>query len=291
MRFIRPVPIDNDTKLIASSVTETVALYDPTKNYAENEEARIGHLIYKSAAANNLGHAPPNAAWWLGPKFSNRYAAFDGANSTRTVADEIAFTVKPGQLVDSLALLDVSATTVLVTATSPSLGEVYNKTFVLSNVVSDADFYAWFFEPIRRKKVVVAPDLPMVPDLEVSVTLEGGSQSLATFAIGNLWTMGDTTYGARIGIDDYSKYLDNGFGDEVLIQGAYSKRGNFTVFCDKQVADDTATILAEYRATNLVWIASEEFSSTVIFGYAKTWEAEIAYPTIWVYSLEVKGRT
>jgi hypothetical protein len=291
MQFIRPVSIDDDAKLIASSVPETAPLYNPATSYMADEEVRVGHLIYKSAAGNNVGHPVTDPAWWLGPKFSNRWAAFDGVNATKTVAEEVSFTVRPGQLIDSLALLDVSATAVTVVAVSAVQGEVYNKTFLLSNEVPESDFWVWFFEPIVRKKVLFVPDLPMMADLDVTVTLEGDNQSLATFSIGNLWTMGGTEYGAEIGIDDYSKYIDNGFGDETLIQGAYSKRGNFTVYCSKDVADATADVLTEYRATNLVWIASKEFNSTVIFGYAKSWRAVISYPTIWVYSLEIKGRT
>jgi hypothetical protein len=79
----------------------------------------------------------------------------------------------------------------------------------------------------------------------------------------------------------------------VLVVRAFSKRGNFTVWTDNDddVVSDNAQVLAQYRATNLVWIGSEKFAATVIYGWLKTWEGEIAYPTKSIFTLEIEGLT
>jgi hypothetical protein len=292
MRFIRPVPV-TEARLISSTVPETVALYNAGTTYAKGALVRSGTRIYESQAASNTGHALTEPAWWIDAYPTNRWAAFDNVNSTATVASQITFTIRPGELLDSIALLDVSAASVSVVAVSDASGEVYNQTFVLSNVEVEPDFWDWFFEPIRRSRVLVVHDIPLMPDLQITVTLHGDDQSLATFAMGNAWTLGETIYGARVGINDFSRKETDDFGNQILVQRAYSKRGNFTVWCDNDgdVVSDNAQMLSDYRATNLVWIGSEKFNATVIYGWARTWEAEIAYPTKSMFTLEIEGLT
>lgn len=292
MRFIRPLAITED-KLTSSTVAETVAEYDPLHAYAEGDFVRSGTRLYQSQQDANTGNALDQLAWWIDAMPTNRWAAFDNVNSTATTAEEIAFTIRPGELVDSLALLDVSASSVTIVAESTANGEVYNETYALSNIETEPDFWDWFFEPIKRSRVLIVRDIPAFGDLDITVTLAGEDQSLATFVMGSVWSLGDTVYGARVGITDYSRKENDDFGNQILVQRAYSKRGNFTIWCDNDddIVSDNAQVLAEYRATNLVWIGSELFAATVIYGWAKTWEAEIAYPTKSIFTLEIEGLT
>jgi hypothetical protein len=205
--------------------------------------------------------------------------------------DVMTFTVRPGELLNSLALLGVSAASVSIVAVSDAQGEVYNRTSQLSNVITEANFYTWFFAPIKRSTVLVVTDLPLLADLEITVTINGVNRSLATFVMGNVWTLGKTLYGARIGINDYSRKENDAFGNQILVARAYSKRGDFTVWCEEDAFDANAEMLARYRATNLVWIGHERFESTVIFGWAKTWVGEIAGPGGSYFTLETEGLT
>lgn len=290
MWFIRPFPV-TEANLISSSVPETVALYNPATTYGNKALARSGTRIYESQQAGNTGHALSDPAWWIDAYPTNRWAAFDDVNSTATTYSQITFTVRPGELIDSIALLGISATSVNISAVSTSAGPVYDQDFILSNVITESDFYVWFFEPIKRSRVLIVRDLPPLGDLDITVTLEGDAQSLATFVMGQAWMLGNASWGARIGINDYSRKENDDFGNQILVQRAYSKRGNFTVWCENDMVDGNAEILAQYRATNLVWIGSEAFEATVIYGWAKTWEGEIAYPCASIFTLEIEGLT
>lgn len=290
MWFIRPVQVTAPI-LISSTVPETVAVYSTLTTYGLGDFARSGTRLYESQQAGNLNHPLSDPAWWVDALPTNRWAAFDDVNSTATTYSQITFTVRPGELIDSVALLDVSATSVHVFVEVPGGETVYDQTFTLSNVETESDFYVWFFEPIKRSKVLVVRDIPLVSGVDVTITLAGDNQSLATFVMGNSWMLGNATWGARVGINDYSRKENDDFGNQILVQRAYSKRGNFTVWCDSDTVDANAEILAQYRATNLVWIGSERFEATVIYGWAKTWEIEIAYPCYSLVTLEVEGLT
>jgi hypothetical protein len=50
-------------------------------------------------------------------------------------------------------------------------------------------------------------------------------------------------------------------------------------------------VLSEIRATPVAWIGSEDFSPTLIFGWARDWSEEIRYPTQSLLSLEIEGLT
>ena len=290
MRFIRPVAV-TEANLVSSSVPETLPEYDVAATYAQGDRVRSATQVYESLIDGNTGNALTVGTAWIKVGPTNRFAAFDDVNSTITTGEDITFTVRPGELIDSVALLDVSATSATVIATSDLRGEVYNRTFKLSTVKVEPSFWAWFFEPIKRSSVLVVTDIPLVADLTITISLQGQNQSLATFAMGTVWTLGETEMGARVGITDYSRKETSQFGDQILVERAYSKRGNFTVWCTDGQADENAMMLAKYRAKNLVWIGSDKYASTVIYGWSKNWECEIAYPTKSIFSLELEGLT
>jgi hypothetical protein len=58
---------------------------------------------------------------------------------------------------------------------------------------------------------------------------------------------------------------------------------------DKNQVDPLFRILALYRATPIIWIGAEEYRSTIIYGWARDWAVEIAYPKHSLLSLEIEG--
>ena len=49
-------------------------------------------------------------------------------------------------------------------------------------------------------------------------------------------------------------------------------------------------LLADYRATPLVWIGSENaYQSLIVFGYYKDFEIDIAFPTVSYCTLSIEG--
>jgi hypothetical protein len=98
-------------------------------------------------------------------------------------------------------------------------------------------------------------------------------------------------YGARVGIQDYSRKEKNDFGDTVLVERAFAKRANFDLILEKFETDQLQNFLAEIRATNALWIGSDEYESTIVFGFYKSFDILISYPTRSDCSLEIEGLT
>lgn len=298
MKIIRPVAV-TDSVLGSSTVPESEPVWLVGTTYALNDVARgntteTAHKLFLSVQASNVGHPVTDPLWWVEMGPSNRWAMFDGSNSTQTVqAEEIEVVLNTTTRVDSVALLNIEAATARVQMSAAGDGVVFDQTF---NLVSDSgiiDWYAYFFEPISRKTDLIVTGLPPYAEAEITVTLSGEDSAVrvGTLVIGLGKELGDTAMGASIGIQDYSRKEQNPFGDFVLVERAYSKRATFTVWVPRGFTDELQRLLASYRAVPIVYVGSQEFGSTAIFGFYRDFSVSIDYPTHSICSLEIVGLT
>lgn len=298
MKIIRPVAV-TDSVLGSSTVPESEPVWLVGTTYALNDVARgntteTAHKLFLSVQASNVGHPVTDPLWWVEMGPSNRWAMFDGSNSTQTVqAEEIEVVLNTITRVDSVALLNIEAATARVQMSAAGDGVVFDRTF---NLVSDSgiiDWYSYFFEPISRKTDLIVTGLPPYAEAEITVTLSGEDSAVrvGTLVIGLGKELGDTAMGASIGIQDYSRKEQNPFGDFVLVERAYSKRATFTVWVPRGFTDELQRLLASYRAVPIVYVGSQEFGSTAIFGFYRDFSVSIDYPTHSICSLEIVGLT
>lgn len=253
------------------------------------------HKVYESLQAGNLGHSPPSSdAWWLDCGSTNRWKMFDTSVTSQTsAADELEVSVEASGRVNTVALLNVSAATARVVMTDDVDGVVFDETQTLSSDSGITDWYAYFFEPIVRATDALFSNLPPYADAQIDITLtDTGSAVLCGAALlGLAREIGGVQYGASVGIQDYSVKQQNDFGDYTILERAFSKRGVWAVYVDNGVVDELAKILAEYRATPTLYIGSEDFTSTYIYGFYKDFSIVISYPTESICNLELEGLT
>lgn len=298
MKIIRPITV-TDAVLGSSNVPESEALWSNTTTYAKDAIVRgsaagTTHSLYQSLQASNTGHAVTDPVWWVEMGPTNRWAMFDGSNTTQTErADTVEVVLNTVSRIDSLALLNISAGSARVTMTDPTEGVVYDQTFDLISDSGIIDWWSYFFEPISRKTDLVVSGLPPYASASVKVTLSdvGSVVKIGTLVIGLAKEIGDTAMGASVGIQDYSRKEQNAFGDFVLVERAYSKRANFTVWVPRGLTDELQRLLASYRATPIVYVGSDVFGSTVLFGFYRDFSISIDYPTHSICSLEIVGLT
>lgn len=298
MKIIRPVAV-TDTVLASSNVPEAEPVWSAATNYALNAIVRgnvpdTAHRLFMSLQASNLNHPLSDPAWWVETGPTNRWAMFDGSNTTLTTnADSIVVELETSSRVDSVALLNISAGLVRIEMIDDVEGVVYDQTFSLTSSGGIVDWHAYFFDPIARKTDLVVFGLPPYANstLTVTITDTGSIASLGALVIGLSKILGETAMGASIGIQDYSRKEQNAFGDFVLVERAYSKRATFSVWTPRGFTDELQTLLASYRAVPIVYVGSEEFGSTVIFGFYRDFSIAIEYPTRSVCSLEIVGLT
>lgn len=298
MKIIRPVQV-TDAVLGSSNVPETEPAWVVGTTYAKDAVVRgvapgNPHGLYLSLQDANVGHAVTDPIWWVEMGPTNRWAMFDGSNSTQTKnPDSIDVVLDTTSRVNSLALLNISAGSVRVMMTDPAEGVVYEQTFGLVSNAGTIDWWSYFFEPISRKTDLIVTDLPPYAGVSIAVELLGFGSTvrIGALVVGLSKEIGDTSMGASVGIQDYSRKEQNPFGDFILVERAYSKRANFTVWVPRNMTDELQRLLASYRATPIVYVGSDDFGSTVVFGFYRDFSISIDYPTHSICSLEIVGLT
>jgi hypothetical protein len=131
------------------------------------------HKIYESQQVANTGNDPTtdDGTWWLEVSSTNRWKMFNAIVQEQTVqATADSTTLQSPTVVNSMAFLNVEATTIEVTVTDAVEGVVYDETFNMTSYSGIQDWYAYFFEPIIRKDQLAITDLPPYANASIEVT-------------------------------------------------------------------------------------------------------------------------
>lgn len=298
MLLIRPATI-NDAALVSSNVPESEAVYNPATTYSTGNIVRgnvtlTAHRLFASLANSNVGNPLSDATKWLEIGPTNRWAMFDTIVGTQTEnADSIEVELTTPGRVDSVSAINVNAASITVVMTDAIDGEVFNETVSLVSPSGIIDWYAYFFEPIERQSDVVVMGLPPYAGATVQVSLDdaGGTAMCGALVFGQSKNIGEAQHGATVGIKDYTRKEANDFGDFVVVERAFSKRASFNIWMAAGLTDEVQKLLASYRATPIVYVGSDAFTSTIVFGFYRDFNIELAGPNHSLCSLEIEGLT
>lgn len=300
--IVRPVTV-TDSVLVSTDVPETdYAAWNSGTTYGTGPTARCiltsTHKVYESIQAGNLNHSPTDAdasSWWIEVGPTNAWRLFDTSNSTSTAkASSMTYTLDPGVGVNALAVLNVKGCNdVQIEVNHPTLGLLYDETTSLTSLPGSSGWWEWYYADRTSPPLMVATDLPGIPGCTVTVTFSGTPElSVGVLLVGEQTRIGIAVQqGARVGITDYSRKETNDFGDTVLVQRAYAKRATFDLPIDAPLVDDAVEFLSGLRAVPCLWIGSSLYASTVIFGFYKDFEVNLAYRTVSECSLTIEGMT
>lgn len=286
----------------ATNVPENdYAAWNSGTTYAEGDRVILTstHKIYESLQNANTNKDPTTETlWWIEVGPTNRWAVFDTSVSTQTSqSTNITYTLEPGIAINSLAILNLTdANQINITMISPSAGSpgiVFSETVDLGLTSPFSDWYNWFFGIKQRPSQYIATSLPVYVDATIEVEILGGTDlAVGVIAIGQQQRFGrGIRLGARVGIQDYSRKETSEFGDTILVQRAFAKRANFDLFIDKAEVDTLQNYLSALRATPALWIGSNEYESTTVFGFYKNFEILLNYPEHADCELEIEGLT
>ena len=254
------------------------------------------HSVYERLVAGTTATAPESDATnWLKVGPTNRWKCFDQSISVATSqAGSITYTITPGVIVTSVALLGLIGTSVRVKMTDPVDGVVYDKTTLLQAPPNQSEWYRYFFEPIKTQTQVITLDLPSYRTavFEITVTAATGNATLAELIFGNALVIGmGVQVGARVGITDYSRKEKDAFGNYTLVKRAWSKKAVYDMTLNNSEIDYLQTVFADIRSTACVWIGSDQLESTVIYGFYKDFSVTIIYRDFSTCTLEIEGLT
>jgi len=256
------------------------------------------------ATASNTGNYPPTDVardtplWWKEVSSTNRWKAFDlKVGSQVSQADLISFSIAPG-MIEAIAFLNLDASSITVTMTDPVEGLVYDETINL--VMTDSrgisliyDWYSYFFG--TAPKTMDAVKLDLLPYLSATVAIAISNPDLTAkvggIVVGLAGDLGTSRYGTTLSITDYSKKTADADGNFSITKKAYSKRMSVPMRLSNSVRDEVFRVLAQYRATALVWVNSEDYASEIVFGFYKDFSIVVKYLTYSDCNLEIEGIT
>ena len=302
IKITQPITI-TDSILSSTDVPENdYPVWNVGTTYADGDRVILTstHRIYESLLGSNVGNDPTVAstpAYWIEVGPTNRWAPFDTSISTSVVqATSITYTLVPGTPINMLAILNINnGTQATVTINSPSQSPtlVYTKIISLNSLPLVAGWWSWFFGSRVVQTQAIFDDIPPYSDGIFTITIEGGADlSAGVIMLGQQQTFGlGIKYGARVGIQDYSRKETNDFGDTILVQRAFAKRANVDLFLQKFEVDSFQRELSRIRATPVLWILSNDYESTTLFGFYKNFDILINYPEHADCTLEIEGLT
>jgi hypothetical protein len=300
MKLIRPVTVTNSV-LTYSNVPETdyTAWSGATAYTVGTRCILVGtHKIYECLVANtnfspdvNLTGTTPK---WLEISSTNKWKMFDASWGSQTsIATPLTFVLAPVAIINSLALLNVDATSIEVNVTV-SAANVYSKTINMVGGEQVIDWYSYFFELITYKSDLVLTDIPPYSNSTITVSIINTSSTATcgNCVVGNYYDLGATQYGASAGIVDYSVKTTDSFGNTTVVQRTYAKRMSSNLMINNNIVDDVVNLLASYRSTPLVWVGAESnYTSLIVYGFYKDFDVNIAYPDYSSCSLTIEGLT
>jgi hypothetical protein len=299
MKVIRPTPIVS-AMLTASSVAENdYAPWNGATNYAKGALviSTATHRIYSSTIDANLNHDPTVAGQtqWTDMGPTNRWAMFDQVVGTVTEGiGEIDVTFAPG-IVDSLAILDTDAASVMITITADGT-QIYSETksTSISGGVID-NYYDYFFAPVGKLTALTFTNLPIFSRAVISARIIGedpqGAVGVGTLLAGRLVNIGSTEAGASAGINDFSKKTTDDFGNVSIVERAYSKTMECKSILPTDAVDGVQRSLAALRAKPALYIGEDGFDVLTIYGFFKSFSIDLAYPNYSYVSWTIEGLT
>lgn len=305
MQIARPITVDDAVMTYTNVPEDDAPVWDSQATYAAEDQVikTSTHRVYESLISSNtddpevgVNADPPtwldvgatrpwriydekvrNVTTALEPMNPVAFTAqddretlsLDFVNDEYRIAemDGIALTLQPNALVDSVALLNISALFAHVKV-EDSGGTVYARRTPLSGGMEESTWYAYFYTPIDRQTQLVLTDLPRSLDATIHIALEDldSPAQLGELVVGRAIGIGTTQYGASVSIIDYSKKERDTFGNLVITERRYTQLAEYPVWIPRSSVDTAYSLLAGLRAEPTLFIGTTEHSSLVVFG-------------------------
>jgi hypothetical protein len=254
------------------------------------------HLIFESLTSGNLANTPPapgaTSNYWIKVSSTNRWKMFDESVSTRTTnSGTVDVTMDVVGHVTAVACLNVDTASVQVIMTDSVAGEVYNSTETMTSTVGINNWWNYFFKPIIKKQDVLFSDLPSYSGAEIQVifTKTGGMVEVGSLVLGTVNEFGDTQYGMSVGIIDFSVKQSDTFGNVTVVKRGFKKKASLTTLIDNNEVDQIVNLLTEFRAIPVVYEGSDQFGSSLIYGFYRDFDVVVSYPTASLMDIEIEG--
>jgi hypothetical protein len=295
MKLVPPITVTT-SNLTASNVTITETAWT-AGTYNTGVQRYVGTTIYEVVATPSTTDEPTAGAVkdppsWVAVGSINRFKMFDfSIGQATTRASPIEVTVTPGEVVNAVALFEVTgASTVQVEMVDPTDGTVYDETRTLADYTGIIDWYSYFFNPYQLDVDAVFLDLPAYVNAAITITITGSTNvSVGECILGRQRIFGSTAIGTSLGIEDFSRKERDAFGNFEIVERRFAKLGNFDILLQNNEVNAMFRTLADQRAKPALYIGGDNFAETYVLGFFRDFTILRTGPVTSELSIEVEG--
>ena len=297
MRVIKSIKT-TDAILTSSNIPEDeYPTWVSAASYTALDKVIYNHKIYEAILTHTGKTTTPDLDQlnWLDLGATNRYRMFDNIiSSVSNKVGDIEFTLTPNQVIDSIALLNVNATTVRVVMTDPVFGVVYDRTKELRGSSEVIDYFSYFFAPLvslADLKTAIFLDLPSHPTATTTVYISSGVSEVEVGEVvyGVQTEVGRTNYGTAIGIKSFSRKETDEFGNVTVIKRKNSKYADYDVDIDNINLASVQRFFADIDSVPCVFVGNPDMEELIVYGFYSDFKATISFTTVSKCTLRVEG--
>lgn len=294
---VKPVAI-TPAMMISTDVPEDDApAYVAATTYAAGEKVIYEHVVYESVAGSNQGNTPlGNTDKWRPVSPTNRWKIFDKSIGSQTKkSTEMTYSLKIGSSVNYLGVLNATAvTSVRVRVQHPTLGTIYDKTINLRRFQVSSGWWNFYFGQRTSATQSLFNDLNAIPGTTIVVDFSGGTDmgvGVLLVGVRRDFTLG-VKAGAMVGYIDTSRKGRDEYGNAggIVERPAYDI-ANFSMLVKSSEVDSFKIYVKECRAIACLWIGSDRYESTTIYGFPKDFRILLNYYDYADSELELESLT
>jgi hypothetical protein len=296
MRVIKSIET-TDAILTNSNILENEhPLWVSGTTYSIDDKVIYQHRIYNRVIAGGGTLAPDlDLTNWSDLGATNKYRMFDNIiSSVSSRTGGIQFTLTPNQVVNSIALLNVNASTVRVVMNDPVEGVVYDKTKELRISGEVTDYFSYFFAPLvslTDLNTAIFLDLPTRPTATITVYISSGAAlvEVGEVVYGIQSVVGRTNYGTSVGIKSYSRKDIDEFGKVTVVKRKNSKYCEYDVDIDNTNLVFVQRLFQDIDSVPCVFIGNPDMEELIVYGFYSDFKSTISFPTVSKCTLRVEG--
>lgn len=283
-----------DAMLVGTNVPETEhPTYNAGATYASGARVILNHKIYESVQDGNTGKDPLTTdGWWSRVSPTNRWKPFDLSSTTRLqLTGPAYYEIKPNTAVSAVMFIDCDGLSSIRVRLIEDGVTHYDSSHLMRPTPSTSSWYAWTFEQRAPRSRLVVQDLPARPraTLRVDFEITASAGYIGTLAFGRAYVLGEgVQYGARVGVQDFSRKERNEYGEMELIRRGNAKTMSLQISVDNKKLDSTDMLLSSLTGTPCLWIGTSRFSALSLWGVFTNWNYTVAYYDQTDLSVEVE---
>ena len=296
MRVIKSIETTDAILTYSNILEDEYPVWVSGTTYSIETKVIYNHRIY-NRIVSGAGTTTPalDLVNWLDLGATNKYRMFDNIiSSVSSRKGGIRFTLTPNQVVNSIALLNVNASTVRVVMTDPVDGVVYDQTKELRSSSEVIDYYSYFFAPLvslTDLNTAVFLDLPSKPTATITVYISSGAGlvEVGEVVYGIQSVIGRTNYGTSIGIKSYSRKDVDEFGKVTVVKRKNSKYCEYDVDIDNINLGYVQRLFQDIDSVPCLFIGNPNMEELIVYGFYSDFKSTISFPTVSKCTLRVEG--